>query len=142
MSRYVVDASIAVKWFVPESHSEAAYLLLDDAHELLAPDLLLPEFGNIIWKKIRLREITRSDGRRIVQALMRVPLALHPSTSLLELGFEIAQWIDRTVYDSLYLALAVLHDCPMVTADRRLHNVVKRGPLGQNLRWIEEMEIG
>ena len=48
-----MDASVAIKWYVPEVHSEIAACLLDGTHELIAPDLLLPEFGNIVWKKVQ-----------------------------------------------------------------------------------------
>lgn len=73
MSRYVVDASVAVKWYVPEENSDAAEMLLGGSHELHAPDLILPEFGNIIWKKIGRREITPTNGRQIVEAFLKFP---------------------------------------------------------------------
>jgi predicted nucleic acid-binding protein len=54
MTPHVVDASIVIKWFVDEVHSEAARSLQEDQYELSAPDLLWPECGNILWKKVRL----------------------------------------------------------------------------------------
>ena len=53
MSVFVVDASVVVKWFVPEIHSDAARRLLVLPHEYVAPDLLFAETANTIWKKIR-----------------------------------------------------------------------------------------
>ena len=53
MSAFVVDASVVVKWFVPEVHSDAARRLLTLSHEYFAPDLLFAETANTIWKKIR-----------------------------------------------------------------------------------------
>lgn len=138
MSQYVVDASVAVKWFVPESYAVASLRLLDGTHDLLAPDLFLPRFGNILWKKIRLREIALTEGRDILRGLRTIPLDLHPSDDLLEPAFEIANGINRTVYDSLYLALALLRGCRLVTADRRLHDVVRAGPFVENIRWVED----
>jgi len=49
VSVFVVDASVVIKWFVPEIHSEAARRLLAKAHQYLSPDLLFPEVGNVIW---------------------------------------------------------------------------------------------
>ncbi|MBI4562544.1 MAG: type II toxin-antitoxin system VapC family toxin [Candidatus Rokubacteria bacterium] len=138
MSHYVVDASVAVKWFVPEVHTGASLRLLDGSHELLAPDLLLPEFGNILWKKVRLGEITHEDGRDILRGLMAVPLDLYSSRDLFEPAFEIANGINRSVYDSLYVALALRQDCQMVTADRRFHAALEASPLAANLRWVED----
>ena len=51
MSAFVVDASVVVKWFVPEIHSDAARRLLTLPHQYLAPDLLLAETANTIWKR-------------------------------------------------------------------------------------------
>ena len=48
----VVDASIAVKWVIPEVLSAQAESLRGRAGRLLAPDLLLPEAANALWKKL------------------------------------------------------------------------------------------
>lgn len=47
------DASVVVKWFVPEIHSDKARRLLNAPHEYVAPDLPFAETANTIWKKIR-----------------------------------------------------------------------------------------
>lgn len=138
MTRYVVDAGVAVKWFVPEVHTDAALRYLDDAHERLAPDLLLPETGNILWKKVRLGEITEDEGRTILRAVRAAPVRLHASAPLMEPAFEIANGTGRSVYDSLYLALAVAQACRLVTADRKLCNALHGGPLALSLQWVEE----
>jgi predicted nucleic acid-binding protein len=51
VSDFVVDASVAVKWFVPEIYDAQALRLLSGSHQLVAPDLLYVEAGNILWKK-------------------------------------------------------------------------------------------
>jgi predicted nucleic acid-binding protein len=132
-----VDASVAVKWFVPEVHTTASLRLLDGDHELLAPDLLLPEFGNILWKKMRLQELTQGEGRDILRGLRAIPLDLYPSEELLEPAFEIANGINRSVYDGFYLALALFHDCRLVTADRRFHSAIQASPFAANVLWVE-----
>ncbi len=139
MSRCVVDASIAVKWYVPEIHADTAARLLDPAHELHAPDLILPEFGSIIWKKIRRNELTAGKGREIIRAFLDVPLLKHPATPLLEPAFETANGTGQTVYDCTYLALAVALGCQMVTADEKFYQALSRGPLGASLLWVEDL---
>jgi predicted nucleic acid-binding protein len=50
-SVFVVNASVVIKWFVPEIYSDRARRLLAATHQYLSPDLLFPEVGNAIWKR-------------------------------------------------------------------------------------------
>jgi predicted nucleic acid-binding protein len=133
-SRWIVDAGVAIKWFVPEPDSALAHVLLSRPGQLLAPDIIVPEFGNVLWKKVRRGEISRGDADRFVQSfLTRRPLDIRPSHSLLRHALDIATTYGRTVYDSLYVALAVAQNCPMVTADQRLVNTLQGTPLASSL---------
>ena len=136
MSAVVVDSSVAVKWFVPEVLSEQAAHLLDGSFELLTPDLLFPEFGNILWKKITRGEIQPREARDVLAALGRVPLVVVSSSGLIEAALEIAIAHQRTVYDGLYVAVAVAHDCALVTADDRLARTLAKGPLARHVRGL------
>lgn len=118
MSRYVVDASVAVKWFIPEIHSEAAVRLLGETRELSASDLLLPEFGNILWKKIRLGQVSLEQGRQILKDFQALPLQIYASAPLMSSAFDVANSLGRSVYDSLYLALAATDHCQMLRLTR------------------------
>jgi predicted nucleic acid-binding protein len=72
----------------------------------------------------------------ISQALERLPLTVFPSRVLLEAALEVALRTGRTVYDSLYLALAVALECRLVTADERLANAMAGGPLARHVVWV------
>ena len=133
MISYVVDASVAVKWYVPEIYSNEAEKLLDSEFSLHAPELILPEFGNIIWKKVRRGEMTAAQGRQIIEAFLATPIQLHPGTNLLPSAFEIADRTAQTVYDCLYLTLAVALGCEMVTADERFYLAISQSPLNRNI---------
>lgn len=120
----MVDASVAIKWYLPESGSNRAASLLRAGERLVAPDLLIAEVGNVLWK--RRRDVTAEEIEAIGIALTSAcPLSLYPSSSLLQGALWVALAYDRTVYDSLYLALAVSEDCPLVTADERLRNALR-----------------
>ncbi len=138
MSRFVVDASVAIKWFLPEIHSDAALRLLGGDHELLVPDLLFPEVGNVLWKRVRWREATREEAGATLEALLSLPLQVHPSRALMPLALDIAHHAQRSVYDSLYVAVCILRECAMVTADRRLHDALKKSPLSSHSLWVED----
>jgi len=140
--KLVVDAAVAVKWFVPETHSAEASRLLHPQHELLAPDLLFPEVGNVLWKKVERRELQPEEARSVLHGLARVSLAVHPCQPLVPAALEIALANRRTVYDSLYLALAEARGCRLVTADRRLFNALSAGRLGRSLLWVADLPTG
>jgi predicted nucleic acid-binding protein len=130
----VIDSSVALKWFVPETLTEKAIGLLDGAYAFLAPDLIYPEAGNIVWKKVARKEIEPADAKDILSGLQRVPIAVVSSRVLLEPALEIALAHQRTVYDALYVALAVARNSVLVTADDRLARALSAGPLAAHVR--------
>lgn len=136
MSLYVIDANVVAKWFVPERLSEEALRLLDERHELASPDLLWPELGNVLWRKARAGQLTGQETACIVQALDRFPVTVFPSRLVLEGALEIALETGRSVYDSVYVALAVALECRLVTADERLVNALAGGPLASHVLWV------
>ena len=119
MSLAVVDASVALKWFFPEEGSaEARNLASQDLH---APDLLLVESANVLWRKVRVGDVTPSFARQACRALSGSPVTLHPTTPELTLhALELAVQLDHSIYDCLYLALALdLGAEALITADDR-----------------------
>jgi predicted nucleic acid-binding protein len=139
MSDLVVDASVAIKWFLPEIHGEAALRLLEGQYTLRAPDLIFSEFGNVLWKRFRKGQISRKEAIVTTEALLALPLQVESSQSLIPAALEIACSAHRTVYDSLYLAVAIAHQCRVVTADSKLHNALKKGALSAHLLWVEDI---
>ena len=63
---------------------------------------------------------------------------MHGSAPLMQAALEIALRTGRTVYDSLYLALAVQLDSRVLTADEKLYHALKDGPLRERVVWIED----
>ena len=144
MRAYVVDASAAVKWYIPESLSEQAVRLLDLSQEsgavLLAPDLILPEIVNVLWKKHSRSELSADESRTITQSIVEeFPARLVPSLALLPAAIEIALAYGRTVYDCLYVALAAAEGVPLVTADERLANAMRNTVYAGLIKYLGEM---
>lgn len=138
MSRLVVDSSVVIKWFVPEVHSADALRYLDPDIERDAPELLLAELSNILWKKVGRGELTQAEAERIAGDLEQADIKIHPMGSLFLPGLRIAMVTGRTSYDSIYLALADSLSTEVVTADRRLYNALQGGPYARLILWVED----
>ena len=126
--RLVIDSSVVVKWYVAEHDSAQATVLhelwTNDDIELFAPDLLPIEVGNILWKKQRIGAMTSVQAELTTSIVTALTIPWSDSHDLLPRAILIANKFDRTVYDSIYLALAIQLGCPFVTADDRLANAV------------------
>lgn len=128
MSLYVIDAGIAVKWFLTETDSDKARRLLEQYQrqiiELTAPDLLIAEATNVFWKRAARGDLTAQEAADNLQDLLAINLPLVPVASLAPGALSIAQKYNRSAYDCLYLALALDHSCEFVTGDERLFNAI------------------
>jgi predicted nucleic acid-binding protein len=139
VSVFVVDASVGLKWFIPEDHHAAARRLQDPAHQLHAPTLFDVEIANVLWKKRRRGELTRPEADAILALLPGVPLTRHPEAPLLATAFDLADRAQRTVYDCLYLALALQVGGRLVTADEKFRNALAPTAWAGQLCWIEDV---
>lgn len=143
MSVLVADASVAVKWFVPEVQSAEARQWRTGPDELHAPAIFFDlEISNILWKKVRRGEITRADADLILAQLPALPLTRHPETPVLALAFDLADRTNRTVYDCLYLAMAVQLGGRMLTADQRLVNCLAATQWVSSVWWVGDRPVG
>ncbi len=140
MKTIVVDASVAIKWFIPEVHAISATRLLHTSLQFIAPDLIFAEVGNILWKKYRSKELTLDTAGAILDDFKRLPFHSHENESLLDTAWQIATTHQCTIYDSLYVALAQAEGCLLVTADRALHNTLSTTHLASLLLWVEDIK--
>lgn len=124
--RVTVDASVAVKWFVSEEGRREALKLTAARIERHAPDLMLPECANVIWKKHRRGEIAPAQPFIDQIARLSEAVALHPAVELVQDAAAIALEAGHSVYDCFYIACAKLTDSTLVTSDRRLADLVSR----------------
>ncbi|MEJ7624057.1 MAG: type II toxin-antitoxin system VapC family toxin [Pyrinomonadaceae bacterium] len=137
--KYVVDASVVVKWYVPEIYCDESIRLLEGGNELHVPELLLPEFSNIIWKKVRRNEIDAADGRKMIEAVRQIRFSIHSHKKTILSAYTGAISTGQTVYDWTYLALAISLSCEFVTADEKFFRRLADTPLKSNLMWIGDI---
>ncbi|MGH9493770.1 MAG: type II toxin-antitoxin system VapC family toxin [Candidatus Sulfotelmatobacter sp.] len=131
MRLVVVDASVAMKWCLPATTedlvAEAEAMLRDyqvGSARFLVPDLFWPELGNALWKAVW-KEKTTSDRAEIsYQKIVELAIPTATTAELVPAALKMAMTYGRTVYDSLYVALAVHAQAELVTADERLANAL------------------
>jgi predicted nucleic acid-binding protein len=124
---FVVDASVAAKWFLPaegETLTDEALQLLRrytaGSIRLIVPDIFWAELANIMWKAVSRGRLTKGAADTALAAMKERNLPTVSSFELLEKAFAIAHAFDRSAYDSLYVALAINSQAQLLTADERL----------------------
>ena len=136
----VIDASVLIKFYVPEVLSDKASHLLnavkDGGLSFLAPDLVFPEAGNILWKKHRLKELTGPEVNEITDAVILLPVRVESSKALLPLAAGIAITYGITVTDAVYLALARILETRMITADKKLFKKMTETEMDKYVSWL------
>ncbi len=120
----VIDTSAFIKLVIKEEGWKGVLPFLDPSADPTAPDFMIVEAANVIWKYCRLRRGLKPDaGARLLGSVMRVVkgglIRLEPSLPLVERSFQLADELGVPVYDALFLALAESLDQPLVTCDRR-----------------------
>ncbi|MCY4128934.1 MAG: type II toxin-antitoxin system VapC family toxin [Gammaproteobacteria bacterium] len=122
--QFVVDASVAVKLLVEEAQSDEAREVLANATALHAPRLLASEVANVLWRKVRSRQLDRAMASTVINSLTDMPIRWHDDEIVTAHGLHLAMTIDHPFYDCLYLALAYRIGTTMVTADKRFMTAV------------------
>jgi predicted nucleic acid-binding protein len=114
----IIDASVAVKWVVPEDGTEAATKLLNE-EDLAAPALWLAEAANALWTKATRGEASADEARERAQVLASAPVASIALPLLLPVAVSLALELRHPIYDCFYLSAALQRDTYVCTADRR-----------------------
>ena len=129
MTSFVLDASVATKWAMPaakESLTAESLRLLkrytDGQINFIVPDVFWAEVGNVLWKGTRRRRWLPAAAERAASEMRHRNFYTVSSLDLLDDALRIALVNDRSIYDCLYVALAIQFKTEMITADERLAN--------------------
>jgi predicted nucleic acid-binding protein len=130
----VLDASVGIKLFVSEDHSEDVQGLLDLSladpdSSLLVPDLFFVECANVLRKKVRLKELPEDLARDSLSDLAKMRLVSTVTRELVNRAWQISCRYSITAYDACYVALAEARDLPLLTADNRLVQTLSNSPI-------------
>jgi predicted nucleic acid-binding protein len=124
----VIDASVAAKWLFKEPDSDRARDLLEGARarrlSLLAPELLPAEIGSMLWKRVFREGLDINDARAEYARFKRTCPALVRIRKLVDSALRLALQHRHSIYDCLYVTLALETPCDFVTADEKLHHAL------------------
>ena len=138
----VVDASVAVKWVLPEDGTPEALRIQqryqDEEIDLIAPYLVVSEVANVLWKRERRGDLSADAARHCLQEFLRNSPVLLDSAAVSTSALGLALAHDRSFYDCLYLAWALEEQCSLITADERFFRVL--GPTFPCIRSLYNFE--
>ena len=131
MISLVVDASVAVKWCIhadTEPLAREAWDLLaayrSGEVQFVVPDLFWLELANALWKAVRSQKTNLQSAERSLHLVAELEIPTMPTFDLVLRSLQLATGNSRTVYDSVYLALALRANADLITADERLANAL------------------
>jgi len=115
--RLVIDASVAVKWFVKEDGHNDAVAILQRRDECLSPDLMLPEVAGAFDKKIKAGTL---DPRQAIEAIkaLRNNITIIEGAKFIEASLGLASELQHPIADCIYMACAMEVGAKLVTADK------------------------
>ncbi len=136
MTHFIIDASVAAKWFLKEDYTAEAKKVLEVGENFSAPDFMQLEMDNLLCKRFRRGDLSKKDADDARVLLKEIPITYHPSLELRDRAYQLALITRQSVSDCLYLALAIRLKGKLVTADQRFYKNQSRGPLSDYLEWV------
>ena len=121
MKSFVLDTSVAIAWYLPETFSAAARVwqarFVRGDVRFVVPSLHYWEFGNVLRTYVRRKELTPTSAHEVHALHLDAPIDVMepPRATVLETAFE----LDATIYDAVYITLARELRAPLLTAERR-----------------------
>jgi predicted nucleic acid-binding protein len=122
----VIDASVAVKWYLTESGSSEAVRLRSDGTELIAPATITLEVYNALWNAVRRKRAVPATLELGERTLPNLPWVLVGVDQLFARAAQLSRARQHSIFDCLYVALAERQSVPLVTADLRLFEIARR----------------
>ena len=123
-----IDASAALKLVLDEEGSDRAREIVAGDEPLIAPDFLTLEASNVLSVMVRRGLMTTTEAQASLAVLKSAPITRLPSNPHFPEDYRLAVELQRSAYDSLYLALALAENATLVTADRRFAEAVQKEP--------------
>lgn len=133
----VIDANVAVKWFVDQTDSHHAKAVVAMGDLMLAPDLIVAEVGNALWMHVKGKDISLDEAVASMVDLPRLLGEIVSSTGLSASALRLAMALNHSVYDCFYAALALDRRATFITADRRFAEKLR---VSRRLRHVKVLD--
>jgi len=124
--RIVVDASAAVEVALDGKHAAELGAFFEESEEVLAPDLLVAEVVNAIWKYHEFQQVDQNTCARALDFAVGLVDTLVSGKELYREAFLLSRLSRRPAYDMFYLALAKREDAVLLTLDAALKKIAGR----------------
>ncbi|MGD0200229.1 MAG: type II toxin-antitoxin system VapC family toxin [Bryobacteraceae bacterium] len=124
--RLVLDASAAIEVVLGRRKAGQFTAMLEEADAVLAPDLLVAEVVNTVWKYHQFEGLSVTDCDRVIELALGLVDVLVPSREIYREAMLLARTTRRPAYDMFYLALARREDAAFLTTDAALKREAQR----------------
>lgn len=121
MAAYVVDSSVVIQYLVEDtysSHTKNFFEHQPSLEELYVPEFCMLECVNVLWKRVRFQGVLEQRALQLVNDLLGLPLSIVDAAEFLQSALRIGLASKLAVYDSVYIAMAVKLNYPLVTVDQ------------------------
>ena len=125
MANYVVDTSVVSQYSISQSYTPQVRVLITRMYagdQLYIPEFSLLECANVLWKEVRFRGLSQTNAEEIIAELLKLPFQIVPVKNLLPRALQIGLTHQLAIYDSLYIALALDLNFPLITVDDKQLN--------------------
>jgi predicted nucleic acid-binding protein len=136
----VVDATVILKWYLPEIYSEEARDLLN-RYQVCSSETVVSQVASGLWKRIRTGEVKPNEGKRIMRNLLRLPIRLTPTTSLAANAMDLSTFSTRTFNESQLFVLAMREESKVVTADFHWYTMLSSGKLKSYIAFVNRLDL-
>ena len=124
--RLVLDASAAIEVALNRSKAQQFAHALEEADEVLAPELLVADVVNTVWKYQQFENLSLNTCDRALELALGLVDVLVSCKELYREAFLLARTTRRPAHAMFYLALARREDAPFLTTDAALRKEAER----------------
>lgn len=135
----VCDASVLFKLVITESDTAKAEALVRSTR-VFVPEFVFLEVGNGLWARVLRGDLDAAEAVRLLARLFDFRFETRPIHELLQHALNLGILMRHPIYDCAYLALAQSLGVPLVTADQRFINALRRSEVAvTDVRTLSDM---